>query len=74
MHYLTYIFAFTKLSNLLFLSRIFNAFDQLLNYNRQNQCPYKHYLYPFPVTGVHFTHVDQGDYDFIPCQRSSREA
>ena len=72
MHYLTYIFAFTKFSKLLFFTQ-FNAFDQLLNYNRQNQGPYKHYLYPFPVTGVHFTQVDQGDYDFIPCQRSSKE-
>ena len=72
MHYLTYILALTKFSKLLF-SRIFNAFHQLLNYNRQNQCPYKHYLYPSLVTGVHFTQVDQGDNDFIPCQRSLRE-
>ena len=68
MHYSTYILALTKFSK-----QIFNAFDQLLIYNRQNQCRNKHYLYPFPVTGAHFTQVDQGDYDFISCQRSSRE-
>ena len=39
-------------------------FHQLLNYNKQNQCPYKHYLYPSPVTGAHFTLVDQGDWFF----------
>ena len=50
------------LSKLLF-SRIFH---QLLNYNRQNQCPYKHHLYPSTVTGAHFTQVDQGDYDLSP--------
>ena len=61
-----------KISKLLF-SRIFNAFHQLMNYNRQNQCPYQHYRYPSLVTGAHFAQVDQGDYDFIPCQRSLRE-
>ena len=68
MYHLLYISAFTKYSKC-FL-RIFNAFDRLLHYNKQNQCPSpgsipglnKHYLYPSLVTWVHFIQVAQGDF------------
>ena len=46
-------FGFNNIPKTIF--SIFNAFDQLLNYNRQNQCSNEHYLYPTPITQTHFT-------------------
>ena len=64
------IVALKTLSNILFTQlpklhslRIINKFDWLMN---QNQCPYKHFLYPSLVTWALFTQVAKGDYDFVP--------